>query len=188
MLDVRLQVRGNDHSDEVESYIQERVDRLEKFNERVTSATFELRSEQHRSGGKQWIAQFTVSTPGKILRSEMRDRDQFHAIDVAVEKMRKQVRRFHARKVRRSRRQSVNLGVLAAEQQRATRIPDLDEEKEHRVVRTKTFEFHPMDVEEAIDQMELLEHDFFVFRHAESGDTEVVYRRADGSYGRIRSA
>ncbi|MEZ4523699.1 MAG: ribosome-associated translation inhibitor RaiA [Thermomicrobiales bacterium] len=186
MFDVRIHVQGSDNADTVADYIQERVDRLERFNERVTVSKFELRAVQHRTGGKQWVAQFTVQTPGRILRSEMRDHDQHHAVDVAVEKMRKQIRRFHTRKVKRSRRDSVNLGRYAAEQMTEADLPVGDADEEARVVRTKRFEFHPMDVEEAIDQMELLEHDFFVFRHSESGDTQVVYRRNDGSYGLIQ--
>ncbi len=185
MFDVRIHVQGADNPGAVTDYIEERVSRLERFNERVISSVFELRSEHHRSGGDEWIAQFTVSTPGRILRSEMRDRDQRHAIDVAVEKMRKQVRRFHSRKIRRSRRDAVNLGRLAADHVVET---ESDDEDSAPLVRTKRFEFQPMDVDEAIEQMELLEHDFFVYRDRDSGNTQVVYRRNDGAYGLIQPA
>jgi len=181
-MDVRIHVQGVENPDPISTYIEERVERLERFNERVVNATFELRPEHHRSGGDAWIAQFTISTPGRILRAETRDRDQRHAVDIAVEKMRKQVRRFHSRKVRRLRRDAVNLGRLAADQYVEASDEAFDDGP---VVRTKRFEFLPMDVEEAIDQMELLEHDFFVFRHRESGDTQVVYKRKDGAYGLI---
>ncbi len=182
MIDVRIHVQGVDHPESITTYIEDRIERLERFNEKVTSANFELRAAHHRSGGDQWVAQFTVSTPGRILRSEMRDRDQRHAVDVAVEKMRKQVRRFHSRKIRRTRRDAVNLGQLAADH-----VQELEQNEfePQPLVKTKRFEFLPMDVEEAIDQMELLEHDFFVFRHRDSGDTQVVYRRNDGAYGLI---
>ena len=186
MIDVRIHVQGVEHPGSITDYIDERVERLERFNERVTAAKFELRPEHHRSGGDQWVAQFTVSTPGRILRSEMRDRDQRHAVDIAVEKMRKQIRRFHSRKIRRSRRDSVNLGVLAADIQ-VEADQEIDFEPE-TLVKTKRFEFLPMDVDEAIDQMELLEHDFFVFKHRDSGETQVVYRRKDGAYGVIQPA
>lgn len=185
MIDVRIHVQGVDNPDSITDYIEQRVERLDRFNERVTSAKFELRPERHRSGGEQWIAQFTVSTPGRILRAEMRDRDQRHAIDVAVEKMRKQIRRFHSRKIRRSRRDAVSLGKLAADQFDG-HIPD--ELDNGPLVKTKRFEFQRMDVDEAIEQMELLEHDFFVFLDRDSGETQVVYRRKDGAYGVIQPA
>jgi len=185
VIDVRIHVQGSDHPDAISDYIEERVGRLDRFNERVTSAKFELRSEHQRSGGDQWIAQFTVSTPGRILRAETRDRDQRHAVDIAVEKMRKQVRRFHSRKVRRSRRDAVNLGRLAADH--AVEADHIEPELEP-LVKTKSFEFQPMDVDEAIDQMELLEHDFFIFLERDSGETQVVYRRKDGAYGLIEPA
>ena len=185
MIDLRILVQGVEHPDGITSYIEERVERLDRFNERVTGAKFELRPEHHRSGGDQWIAQFTVSTPGRILRAETRDRDQRHAVDIAVEKMRKQVRRFHSRKLSRSRRDAINLGQLAADQ---VNEDEHEDPELGPLVRTKRFEFLPMDVDEAIEQMELLEHDFFVFRQRDSGDTQVVYRRKDGAYGLIEPA
>ena len=185
MIDVRIHVQGVDHPETIVGYIEERVGRLDRFNERVTSAKFELRAVHRRSGGDQWVAQFTVSTPGRILRAEMRDRDQRHAVDVAVEKMRKQMRRYHSRKIRRTRRDAVNLGQLAADHMQEAEQQEFAPEP---LVRTKRFEFLPMDVEEAIEQMEMLEHDFFVFRHRDTGETQVVYRRIDGAYGRIAPA
>ncbi len=187
MIDVTIHIQGVNNPAPVEEYIQERVDRLERFNERATSAKFELRSLHHRTGGEQWVAQFTMYTPGRILRAEMRDHDQHHAIDVAVEKMRKQVRRYHSRKIDRSRRNTPNLGVLAADQMsiEASLAGDAVEVG-GPVVRTKSFEYLAMDPEEAIDQMELLEHDFFVFQDASTGNTNVVYRRNDGAYGLIK--
>jgi putative sigma-54 modulation protein len=186
MIDVTIHIQGVDNPDPTRDYIQERVDRLERFNERVVNAKFELRPERRRSGGEQWVAQFTMYTPGRILRSEMRDHDRHHSIDVAVEKMRKQVRRFHARKIDRSRRDAVSLGRFAADLQEQEASLNGDLAEAGRIVRTKTFEYLAMDTEEAIDQMELLEHDFFVFRDSDTGDTNVVYRRNDGAYGLIR--
>lgn len=186
MIDVTIHIQGVENATALTEYIQERVDRLERFNERVVNAKFELRAVRHRSGGEQWVAQFTVYTRGRILRAEMRDHDRHHAIDVAIEKMRKQIRRFHSRKIDKTRRHATNLGMLAAEQQEQGALLDGDAAELGPVVRTKTFEYLSMDAEEAIDQMELLEHDFFVFRDADSGDTNVVYRRNDGAYGLIK--
>jgi putative sigma-54 modulation protein len=183
-MNLRIQAHGEKLPAATERYIREKVDRLEKFNERVVDAKFELRPIHHRSGGDQWVAQFTISMPGSILRSEVREHDQGLAIDRAVDKMRKQIRRFHAKKIDRPRRNAMPLGLLAAE-----RLDDsgLDADGEARpVVRTKTFEYLAMDAEEAIEQMELLEHDFFVFRDVENGATNVVYRRHDGAYGLIK--
>ncbi len=187
MFEVTIHVQGVDNPDPVEEYIQERVDRLERFNERVVDSKFELRPVRHRSGGEQWVAQLTVHTRGRILRAEMRDHDQHHAIDVAVEKMRKQIRRYHSRMVDKSRRHSRGLGMIAAEQQEMELLNVESASSDGApVVRTKTFEFLAMDTGEAIDQMELLEHDFFIYRDADSGDTNVVYRRRDGEYGLIK--
>ena len=187
MTDVTLHIQGVDNSTAIREYIQERIDRLERFNERAVDGKFELRPVRHRSGGEQWVAQFTMYLPGRILRAEMRDHDRHHAIDVAIEKMRKQLRRYNARKIDKNRRGAVNLGRLAAAQvEQDSLMQDGAASELGPVVRTKTFEYLSMDTEEAIEQMELLEHDFFVFRDAETGDTNVVYRRHDGDYGLIR--
>ncbi|MGH6943837.1 MAG: ribosome hibernation-promoting factor, HPF/YfiA family, partial [Geminicoccaceae bacterium] len=106
-MDVRIHAHGEKLSQATEDYILEKVDGLEKFNERVVDAKFELRPQHNRSGGEQWVAQFTISTPGNILRSEVREHDQRLAVDRAVDKMRKQIRRYHAKKIGRARRNAV---------------------------------------------------------------------------------
>jgi putative sigma-54 modulation protein len=184
-MNVRIHAHGAKLSKSTEEYIQEKVNRLEKFNERVVDAKFELRPQHQRSGGDQWVAQFTISTPGNILRAEVRENDQRLAVDRTVDKMRKQIRRFHAKKIDRSRRNAVKLGSIAADQQDEEFGLENDGEFQP-LVKTKTFEFLAMDTEEAIDQMELLQHDFFVFRDADTGATNVVYRRNDGAYGLIK--
>jgi putative sigma-54 modulation protein len=184
-MNVRIHAHGAKLSSATEAYILDKVDRLEKFNERVVEAKFELRAVHHRTGGEQWVAQFTISTPGSILRSEVREHDQLLAVDRAVDKMRKQIRRFHAKKIDRARRNALPLGQLAVEQGDEDALIGADGDV-RPVVKTKTFEFLAMDAEEAIEQMELLEHDFFVFRDADNGATNVLYRRNDGAYGLIK--
>jgi putative sigma-54 modulation protein len=184
-MDLRIHTHGEKLSKATEEYILEKVGGLEKFNERVVDAKFEVRPLHHRSGGEQWVAQFTISTPGNILRSEVREHDQRLAVDRAIDKMRKQIRRYHSKKIGRARRNAVPLGQLAANQQAEADL-ELADGDVRPLVRTKTFEFLAMDAEEAIEQMELLEHDFFVFRDAENGATNVVYRRDDGAYGLIK--
>lgn len=183
-MDVKINVHGDRLTESLRNYIEERIARLDRFNERVIDAKFELRLTKPRSVGEQWIAQFTIATPGRILRSEVREHDQHAAIDKSMDKMLRQIRRYHSKKIDRSKRGATNLGRLAAEQSGMFEQPESPGD-EGIVVRTKRFEFLPMDPEEAVEQMELLEHDFFVFRNADSGQTNVVYRRTDGQYGLI---
>ncbi len=185
-MDVRIQAQGLKLTDALERYIRERLDRMDKFQTRVIDSRFELRSINQRNGGEIIAAQFTIQAPGQILRSEARERDERLAIDQAINKMKRQIRRYHSRQISRARNQSTNLGRLAAEQSEVFNEFGVDGEIESpTVVRTKRFELKPMSTDEAIEQMELLEHDFYLFRNREDGETNVIYRRQDGDYGLI---
>lgn len=185
-MDVKINAHGGKLSQNLRSYIANRVEKLERFDDHVLDAKFELRTERVRSAGERHIAQFTVMVPGRILRSEVRNHDDRAAIDQAIDKMARQMQRHYGRKKDRTRQKAVNLGRLAADQAEAQIDEQIDEEDGARLVRTKRFELQPMDVEEAIDQMELLDHDFYVYIDRDSGDTSVVYRRTDGAYGVIQ--
>lgn len=185
-MDVRIQTQGVKLSNSMEDYIRERVDRIEKFQSRIVDARFEMRSNRQRNGGEVFAAQFTIKLPGRLIRSEARDRDQKAAVDQATDKMKRQLRRFHSRQVDRSRVHSTNLGLLAAEQMGVFDGPPPPREAAMQTLsRTKRFELEQMSVEEAVEQMELLDHDFFLFRSSDDGLTSVVYRRRDGGYGLI---
>jgi putative sigma-54 modulation protein len=166
-------------------YIESHTSKLDRVNERITEAKFEIRDEPTHRDGERYAAQFTIATKRAILRAEERSADMRVAIDGVIDKMNRQIRRFHERRIRRNRRDAVNLGVLAADQssELAEAIPDDDEPL--NVVRTKRFKIQPMDTSEAIEQIELLGHDFFVFFNADTNQMNVLYRRKDEQYGLI---
>lgn len=184
-MDVQIKTQNVRLTDHLQEYIENRVSKLDSVNERTTDAKFELRSEHPRSGGEQFVAQFTIAMRGNLLRSEVRNHDQHTAIDQAIDKMKRQIRRYRDRKIRRSRRNAMSLGELAVDQVDGETEDILVEEAAGAVVRTKRFKLQPMDAEEAIEQMELLGHTFFVYFNPDTGQTNVLYRRADGDYGVI---
>ncbi len=118
---------------------------------------------------------------GAVLRGEESNTDMYAAIDLVADKMERQVRK-HKNKLN-SRKYSDSLKFHAI----PDFVPEGDEEdkKEAKIVRTKKFAIKPMSEEEAVLQMELLGHNFFVFQNGESNDVNVVYRRKDGNYGLI---
>ncbi len=186
---MELQIRTHNVrlTDSLEDYIRNSAAKLNRLNIRIVDAKLELSAEKPRSGGEQFKVQFTISTPGHLLRSEVKNHDQHVAIDSAVDKMRRQIRRYHDRQIDRSKSNAVNLGQLAADQQLledgdAANIQSSDTPL---IMRTKRFDLKPMDAEEAVEQMELLGHDFFVFTNPNTGHTNVIYRREAGTYGLI---
>lgn len=183
-MDVQINTKNVRLTDHLQDYIESRVGKLDSVSERTTDVKFELRSEHPRTGGEQFIAQFTIATRGNLLRTEVRNHDQHAAIDQAVDKMKRQIRRYHDRKRDRSRRNAVSLGEMAVDQLDLTTATET-ESVDGAVVRTKRFLLQPMDASEAIEQMELLEHDFFVFFNPDTNQVNVLYKRTDGDYGVI---
>jgi putative sigma-54 modulation protein len=127
-----------------------------------------------------------VRSKGIILRSEERSGDIFTSVDMVMDKMRRQIDRYKSKRRNRFR------GASAEEPPESMEEADEQEEEQEegglggQIVRVKRFRISPMDPEEAIEQMELLGHSFFVFYNADVGQINVVYSRRDGDYGLIQ--
>lgn len=186
---MEFQIRGNGISinDDLREHADQRLAKLDHLVRRVTDAKLELRRRTNRSGPNLVTAQVTIQTSRNILRAEEDAPDAKLAIDRAVDKLGTQLRRYHDRRTDHKADKadlSVDPTTDAVLAEITTPVPD-DEDENGRLVRTKRFGMKPMDVDEAIDQMELLGHDFFLFDNVEAGTISVVYRRRHGDYGLI---
>jgi putative sigma-54 modulation protein len=185
---MEIQVRGKGVTidDGLREFINARADRLDHLIDRVVDAKLELRGWHNRAGQDTTAAQITIQSGRNVLRAEERAADQKVAIDQAFDKLERQIRRVHDK---RTRRHAPGQATIRAAGAPAVLDPlaDLDGDDEETgvgdLVRTKRFGLKPMDVEEAIEQMELLGHDFFLFHYADEDVASVVYRRRDGTYG-----
>jgi putative sigma-54 modulation protein len=185
---MEIQVRGNGVriNDGLREFIDRRATRLDRMIDRVVDAKLELRALHNRVGPDTTAAQITIRSGREVLRAEERATDQIVAIDQAFDKLERQIRRVHDKRSRRhaAGQETIRGGVLESETISAVDEVDLDDEQDvGDLVRTKRFSVKPMDVEEAIEQMELLGHDFFLFHYVDEDIPSVVYRRRDGSYG-----
>lgn len=122
------------------------------------------------------IFEVTIPYCGVVFRAETSSEDMFASIDKAVDILERQIRKNKTRLERKLRENAFDPGNFLTD--------DVDEE-DFRVIKAKRFSTKPMDVEEAILQMNLLGHTFFVFVNASSQETNVVYKRNDGDYGLI---
>ena len=113
--------------------------------------------------------------------------DMYTSIDLVVEKLERQIHK-HKTKLQRRFREGGFKAELAAEESKAAKVraDEKDDNGEYTIVRTKHFSIKPMDEQEAIMQMNMINHDFYVFRDAKTEEISVVYRRADGNYGLIQ--
>jgi len=127
------------------------------------------------------IVEVTVNLNGLIIRGEESTADMYASIDMVVDKLERQVKKYKTRMNRSLRQRGLR---VISEKLAATEAEERAEE-EPLLVKTKRFSLKPMSVEEAILQMDLLGHNFFVFANADNDSISVVYRRNDGNYGLI---
>lgn len=171
----------------LESYALEKIERVSKFfdDERSDSrAEVELTHERNPSVTDSEVAEATLFINGVVLKAREASEDMYASIDRMSDKLERQVRRYRGRQIDRWHGQKAKAAAVPE----PTAAVEEEEDIEARIVRTKQFQMKPMGAEEAVLQMELLDHDFFVFTSADTGDINVVYRRRDGNYGLIEPA
>lgn len=162
----------------LKDYVEKKVGKVTKYFENVGEITVLLTVTKGRH-----IVEVTVPVQGMLLRGEESTMDMYTSIDLVIEKLERQIHKHKTKLERRFRAGSFKVDAIpvAAIQNRE------EESEEYPIVKTKRFAVKPMDVQEAIMQMNLVNHDFFVFRDAQTEDINVVYRRKDGNYGLIES-
>lgn len=170
---MKVQMRGRNMqvSDKTKEYAEKRLSKLDRLIEKEVEAAVTLISEKNHVR-----IEVTIPYNGYILRGEEKDQDIFTAVDMVVDKLEKQLARSKKRFAKKGRMSITKLPAISQVQAAS------DDEDEMRV-RVKTFPAKPMTVEEAILRMDMVGHSFFAFQNAESGQTNVVYRRNDGNYG-----
>lgn len=175
---MELQVTGKnvEISQEVHLYLEKKLGKLARHLPDITESKVEIAREKAKEPQNRYVVQVTLNSRGTLLRGEVRGKVLATAIDEVANILDRQIERYKGRLYSRSRK-----GAATAR----TEAPPIPEEKLGRVVKEKRFIVKPMAVEEAIEQMELLGHDFFLFLPPDSGQFNVIYRRQDGDYGLI---
>lgn len=175
-------IRGNklEVTEAIREYVIKKLSKLERYFDTTPSSDVNVRLSVYNN--KQRI-EVTIPMPQLVLRAEEYHVDLYAAIDLVVDKLERQIRKYKTKINRKFRKEGSPKHVFAELEKEARKEDEEDNELE--IVRTKRFNLKPMDSEEAILQMDMLDHAFFVFTNAETGDTNVVYRRRDGRYGLI---
>lgn len=176
---MQMDIRGRniDITDALKEYTTKRLSKLEKYIEdaRIAQVALSVEGERHK-------VEVTIPLNGVILRGEVTSEDMYSAIDLVEEKLEKQIEK-HKTKLYKSYRGGGLKKAVADEIQKELETRDTTEK--FKIVRTKRFALKPMDEEEAIMQMNLLGHAFFVFMNADTEEVNVVYKRKDKHYGLI---
>ncbi len=176
---MKISVRGKniDATPALVDYAEKKLGKLDKHFEKTIDAQVVLSviRDEH-------IVEVTMVLNGLILRGEESTGDMYASIDMVVDKLERQIKKYKTRMSKSLRQRGVR---VISEKLAATEAIERSEEEAPKVVKTKRFLLKPMSVEEAILQMDLLGHNFFVFTDADDDTVSVVYKRKDGNYGLI---
>jgi putative sigma-54 modulation protein len=170
-------------TDDLREYIEKRASKLDRYLPDLSEVRVDLSVQKTRSSQDRHVAQLTVRSNGAILRAEERAEEMSEAIDAVMEKMHRQIARYKGKRVDRWQGQGAARLEPDAAAASSDVLEEMAEEEERSIVRVKRFVVSPMSEDEAVQQMELLGHDFFVFYNANHGLINVLYRRRDGNYG-----
>ncbi|MGQ9623310.1 MAG: ribosome hibernation-promoting factor, HPF/YfiA family [Candidatus Caldatribacteriaceae bacterium] len=169
-------VRGKnlEITEPIRSHVTKKLAKLERFFKRILDATVHFYSERGRAK-----VEVTMTASGVVLRGEGEGPDWRTAFDEVLEKLERQIKRYKEKLERK--------GLLKKEELVALEEGEREEKSTiaNRVVKTKEFVLRPMSLEDAILQMELLGHTFFVYKDLDKDKVQVVYKRKDGNYGLI---
>ncbi|MBE0447489.1 MAG: ribosome-associated translation inhibitor RaiA [Actinobacteria bacterium] len=164
------------------SYAEDKIGRVAKYFDRIQKIEIEFTDEKNPSIINSKTVEVTVFPKGPILRAKESSSDMYASIDMVVDKLERQIKRFKNKKNYKSTKHAPGLGELALASFAGTAREELEGP---RIVKVKQVAVKPMDPEEATMQMELLGHDFFVFTNANTEEVNVVYKRKDNNYGLI---
>ena len=181
--DMELEVFGKnlEVSEAIRDYVQKKIGKMSRYLPRLGEAKVEIHEEPTRSPQHRFTVQVTLSSKGILLRGEERGENIHVAVDAVADALARQIERYKGKLYKKGRGVSLARQAIASE----GAIADSEAEDLPNEVRVKRFAVKPMSVAEAVEQMELLGHDFFLFVNADNDVLSLLYRRKYGDYGLI---
>jgi len=184
IMNITVYGKNIDVTPSLKEYAYEKMEKLRKYfqgESMEVHITMEVEKERH-------IVEVTAYVKGLILRGEEETTDMYASLDGVIEKVERQIHKYktriHNKMIERKQEFKEDYMEEREKMVQSKREPEADE-FEPQIVKTKTFAVKPMDVQEAVMQMDLIGHDFFVFSNADTSEVNVVYKRKDGNYGLI---
>ncbi|MDN5337576.1 MAG: putative sigma-54 modulation protein [Thermotogaceae bacterium] len=175
-MDYRILTKGLELSDSLKEYLDKRISKVDRIVDNVVSSVVKLSKETR---GRE-IVEITLHVGNTIIRVEETTNDIYSSIDAAIDSLVRRLKKYkESRQIKKVQKSEIELPAQ-------TEYTEYDEVNLlDKIVKTKRFFMKPMTLEEALLQLELLGHSFFVFRNAETDEINVVYVRKDGNYGLI---
>ncbi|GAJ25875.1 ribosomal subunit interface protein [Liquorilactobacillus sucicola DSM 21376 = JCM 15457] len=166
----------------IREYVQKKLNKLEKYFEDTSNSTAHVNLKVYSD--KTSKVEVTIPLPYLVLRAEETSPDMYASVDLVTDKLERQIRKYKTKINRKSREK----GFKEFQFTDAADNNTDNEDKKFDIVRTKRVSLKPMDSEEAVLQMDMLGHNFFIYEDAETSGIDIVYRRKDGRYGLIEAS
>ncbi|MCX7845121.1 MAG: ribosome-associated translation inhibitor RaiA [Dictyoglomaceae bacterium] len=161
-------------SQAMQDYVEKKISKLSRFFDQISHVEIVFKGEDRKDAGRSHIVEVTLDVNGAIIKASEENQDFRTCIDLVVDKLEIQLKKYKEKLIERGRRRPNVREILP-----------IKEESKPKVVKVKRFGLKPMDIEEAILQMEMLGHDFFLYLDAETNKISLLYKRKDGNYGLI---
>jgi putative sigma-54 modulation protein len=186
-MDMKLVIQGKniEVTEAIREYVEQKIDKaVNHFQSLTTEVDVHLSVARNPRIASSQAAEVTVYANGSVIRAEEKSENLYASIDLVADKIARKLRKF---KERKNDRTAAKTSIAVAEQPPIT-LPDSNRvvELPNQVVRNKYFAMPAMNVDEALEHLELIDHDFYVFRNADTGEINVVYERNHGGYGVIQ--
>jgi putative sigma-54 modulation protein len=187
-MDISINAHNVELTQRLRDHVERKTARLDRYMPNLAEVRVDLSSQSTKSAVQRQAAQITVRDDrGTILRAEEKDSDMFAAIDAVVDKLYRQIKRYRGKKIKGRRGGGSTVEEMALGEPLPLEFEEDEfEQEEQTIVRRKRFPLRPMAAEEAIEQMELLRHSFFVFFDVDDEMVNVVYKRHDDNYGLLQ--
>lgn len=180
MLNFNIRGENIEVTPAIREYVESKIEKVERYFNDDVNANANVNLKVYND--KQTKVEVTIPMKNVTLRAEERHNDMYAAVDLIVDKLERQIRK-HKTKINRKYREGAGAYFAATQTETDASV----EEEEITIVRTKQFDLKPMDQEEAVLQMNMLGHDFYIYTDAETNATSIVYKRKDGKYGLIET-
>ncbi len=185
MLSYNVRGENIEVTDALKDYVEKRLSKLGKYFEDDPQVITHVNLKVYQDRTAK--VEVTIPLPYLVLRAEETSDDMYRSIDFVSEKLERQIRKFKTRINRKSREKGINDFLTEAPEPDLVDYDDDEKTETLDIVRTKRVSLKPMDPEEAVLQMDMLGHNFFIFEDADTNGTSIVYRRRDGRYGLIET-
>ena len=180
-MQVTVKGRNTEVPEKLRAHAEQKLAKVKRFDDRILAMDVEFSEERNPRVAEAHKVEVTVTTKSRLVRAQASAADPAAAVDQVVDRLERQIKKLKGQRVDRTQHAE---GVKAMAPPVEQREPD-EQSTEPTFARYKRIEMKPITAEEAVEQMELLGHDFFLFSNAETQQANVVYRRRYGGYGLI---